>query len=89
MHIIFKIIRFLFHSTLLNMFRTLLCPLSGASHYCTCSLWSPCDFVLVASSSHVLLLLLLSLREFYDFKTDVHLVGFYSILTSKNICLSS
>jgi hypothetical protein len=33
----------------LYMFRTLLCPSSGAFHHCTCSLWLPCDFVLVAS----------------------------------------
>jgi hypothetical protein len=58
----------------LYMFRTLLCPSSGAFHHCTCSLWLPCDFVLVASSSTVLL------TKFYDFKTEVHLVGFYSIL---------
>jgi hypothetical protein len=56
----FKIIKFLFHSTLLNMFRTPLCPSSGASHYCTCSLWSPCGVVSVGSSSTVRLLLLLS-----------------------------
>jgi hypothetical protein len=37
----------------LYMFRTLLCPSSGAFHHCTCSLWLPCDFVLVASSSTV------------------------------------
>jgi hypothetical protein len=40
------------------MFRTLLCPSSGAFHHCTCSIWLPCDFVLVASSSPVLLLLI-------------------------------
>jgi hypothetical protein len=44
------------------MFRTPLCPSSGASFYCTCSLWSP-------------------EIKFYDFKTDVHLLGFYSILS--------
>jgi hypothetical protein len=38
------------------MFRTLLCPSSEAFHHCTCSLWLPCDFVLVASSSTVLLI---------------------------------
>jgi hypothetical protein len=58
MHISFKIIKFLLHSTLLNMFRIPLCPLSGASLYCTCSLWSPCGVVSVPSSSPVLLLLL-------------------------------
>jgi hypothetical protein len=57
MHIRFKIIKFLLHSTLLYMFRTLLCPSSGAFHHCTCSLWLPCGVVLVASSSPVLLLL--------------------------------
>jgi hypothetical protein len=46
-----------FHSTLLNMFRTPLFPSSGALHYCTCNLWSPCGVVSVASSSPVLLLL--------------------------------
>jgi hypothetical protein len=35
------------------MFWTPLCPSSGASHYCTYSLWLPCDVVLVASSSPV------------------------------------
>jgi hypothetical protein len=39
------------------MFRTLLCPSSGAFHHCTCSLWLPCGVVSVASSSPVLLLL--------------------------------
>jgi hypothetical protein len=57
MHICFKIIKFLLHSTLLYMFRTLLCPSSGAFHNYTCSLWLPCGVVLVASSSPVLLLL--------------------------------
>jgi hypothetical protein len=68
MHICFKIVKFLLQSMSLYMFRTLLCPSSGAFHQCTCSLWLPCDFVLVASSSTVLLI--------YDFKTEVHLVGF-------------
>jgi hypothetical protein len=54
MHICFKIIKFLLHSTLLYMFRTLLCPSSGAFHHCTCSLWLPCCVVLVASSSPAL-----------------------------------
>jgi hypothetical protein len=57
MHLCFKIVKFLLQSMSLYMFRTLLCPSSGASHHCTCSLWLPCDFVLVASSSTVLLLL--------------------------------
>jgi hypothetical protein len=77
MHICFKIIKFLLHSTLLYVFRTLLCPSAGTFHHCTCSLWLPCGVVFVASSSPVLLLLRLL---FYDFKTDVHLVRFYSIL---------
>jgi hypothetical protein len=51
------IIKFLLHSTLLYMFRTLLCPSSGAFYHCTCSLWLPCGVVSVASSSSVLLLL--------------------------------
>jgi hypothetical protein len=34
MHICFKIIKFLLHSTLLYMFRTPLCPSSGAFHHC-------------------------------------------------------
>jgi hypothetical protein len=41
MHICFKIIKFLLYSTLLYMFRTPLCPSSGAFHHCTCSLWLP------------------------------------------------
>jgi hypothetical protein len=57
MHICFKIVKFLLQSMLLYMFRTLLCPSSGAFHHCTCSLWLPCDFVLVASSSPALLIL--------------------------------
>jgi hypothetical protein len=57
MHICFKIIKFLLHSTLLYTFRTLLYPSSGAFHHCTCSLWLPCGVVLVASSSPVLYLL--------------------------------
>jgi hypothetical protein len=56
-HIRFKIVKPLSHSTLLYMFRTLLCPSSGAFHHCTCSLWLPCGVVLVASSRLVLLLL--------------------------------
>jgi hypothetical protein len=55
MHICFKIIKFLLHSTLLYVFWTLLCPSSGAFHHCTCSLWLPCGVVLVTSSSPVLL----------------------------------
>jgi hypothetical protein len=51
MHICFKIIKFLLHSTLLYMFRTLPRPSSGAFDHCTCSLWLPCGVVLVASSS--------------------------------------
>jgi hypothetical protein len=51
MHICFKIIKFLLYSTLLYMFRILLCPSSGAFHHCTCNLWLPCGVVLVASSS--------------------------------------
>jgi hypothetical protein len=58
MHICFKIIKFLLNSTLLYMFRTLLCPSSETFHHYTCSLWLPCGVVLVASSSPVLLLLL-------------------------------
>jgi hypothetical protein len=58
MHISFKIIKFLFHFMLLDMFRTPLCPSSGASYCCTCSLWSPCGIGSVVSSSLVLLLLL-------------------------------
>jgi hypothetical protein len=46
MHLCFKIVKFLLQSMSLYMFRTLLCPLSGA----------------------------------FDFKTEVHLGGFYSIL---------
>jgi hypothetical protein len=57
MHICFKIIKFLLHSTLLYVFRTPLCPSSGAFHHFTCSLWLPCGVVLVAFSSPVLLLL--------------------------------
>jgi hypothetical protein len=53
MHICFKIVKFLLHSTLLYMFRTLLRLSSGAFYHCTCSLWLPCDVVLVASSSTV------------------------------------
>jgi hypothetical protein len=49
MHICLKIIKILLHSTLLYMFRTLLCPSSGAFHHCTCSLWLPCGVVLVAA----------------------------------------
>jgi hypothetical protein len=45
MHICFKIIKFLLHSTLLYMFRTLFRPSSGAFHNCTCSLWLPCGAV--------------------------------------------
>jgi hypothetical protein len=56
MHICFKIVKFLLQSMSLYMFRTLLCPSSGAFHHGTCSLWLPCDFVLVASSSPVLLI---------------------------------
>jgi hypothetical protein len=99
------------------MFWTPLCLSSGASLYCTCSLWSPCGVVSVASSSPVttelgwrtqpklhhtvtrgcmcsggkLLMMDTVVSEtcwatqseikFYDFKTDVHLVGFYSILS--------
>jgi hypothetical protein len=55
MHICFKIIKFLLHSTLLYMFRTLLRPSSGAFHHYTFSLWLPCGVMLVASSSPVLL----------------------------------
>jgi hypothetical protein len=31
----------------LYMFRTLLCPSSGAFHHCTCSLWLPCGFCVI------------------------------------------
>jgi hypothetical protein len=55
MHICFKIIKFLLQSMSLYMFRTPLCPSSGAFHHCTCSLWLPCDVVLVAFSSPVVL----------------------------------
>jgi hypothetical protein len=37
-----KVFKNLFTCTLLYMFRALLCPSSGASAHCTCSLWSPC-----------------------------------------------
>jgi hypothetical protein len=57
MHIRFKIITFLLHSTLLYMFRTVLCPSAGAFHHCACSLWLTCGVVLVASSSPALLIL--------------------------------
>jgi hypothetical protein len=57
MHISFKIIKFLFHFMLLDMFRAPLCPSSGASYCCTCILWSPCGVESVVSSSLVLLLL--------------------------------
>jgi hypothetical protein len=58
MPLCFKIVKFfLLHSMSLYMFRTLLCPSSGAFHHCTCSLWLPCDFVFIASSSTVLLIL--------------------------------
>jgi hypothetical protein len=43
---------------LLDMFRTPLCPSSGASYCCTCSLWSPCGVGSVVSSNLVLLLIL-------------------------------
>jgi hypothetical protein len=58
MHLCFKIVKFLLQSMSLYMFRTILCPSSGAFHHCTGSLWLPCDFVLVASSSTVLLILI-------------------------------
>jgi hypothetical protein len=45
MHICIKIIKFLLHSTLLYMFRTLLYPSSGTFHHCTCSLWLPSGVV--------------------------------------------
>jgi hypothetical protein len=57
MHICFKIVKILLQFLLLYMFRTLVCPSSGAFHHCTCSLWLPCDFLLVASSSPALLIL--------------------------------
>jgi hypothetical protein len=57
MHNSFKIIKSLFHFMLLDMFWTPQCPSSGASYCCTCSLWSPCRFRSVVSSSLALLLL--------------------------------
>jgi hypothetical protein len=56
MHLCLKIVIIFLQSMSLYMFRTLLCPSSGAFHHCTCSLWLSCDFVLVASSSTVLLI---------------------------------
>jgi hypothetical protein len=52
MQIGFKIIKTLFFTfILLDMFRAPLCPSSGASYCCTCSLWSPCGIGSVVSSS--------------------------------------
>jgi hypothetical protein len=51
MHICFKIIKFLLYSTLLYMFRTLLCPSSRAFHHCTCSL-QPCSVVTAVGSNN-------------------------------------
>jgi hypothetical protein len=75
MHICFKIVKFLLQSMSLYMFRTLLCPLSGAFHHFTCSLWLPCDFVLVASSSTALLILFIIGR--INSTTQLHLVGYF------------
>jgi hypothetical protein len=58
MHISFKIIKLYFTFILLDMFRTPLCPSSGASYCCTCSLWSPFGVGYVVSSSLALLLVI-------------------------------
>jgi hypothetical protein len=55
--LVFKSLKMYFILILLYMFRTPLCPSSGASHCCTCSLCSPCGVGLVVSSSLALLLL--------------------------------
>jgi hypothetical protein len=60
MHISFKIIKLYFNFILLDMFRKPLCPSSGASYCCTCSLWSPRGVGSVVSSSLALLLPLIS-----------------------------
>jgi hypothetical protein len=82
---------------LLYMFRTLLCPSSGAFHHCTTEQrWrtQPTQNHTVTRgcmcSGGRLLMMDTAVSEtcratqivikFYDFKTDVHLVGFYSIL---------
>jgi ABC-type xylose transport system permease subunit len=75
MHICFKIIKFLLYSTLLYMFRTLLCPSSGAFHHYTCSLWLPCGVLMVASSSPVVLLLPTAVTTEQAWGTVVFAVG--------------